>query len=39
VEVIEHESEEQMVAAAADRIAKGEVLAWFQGKSGITDLT
>jgi predicted NodU family carbamoyl transferase len=32
--VTEHESEEQMVAAAADRIEKGEVLAWFQGKSG-----
>ena len=33
--VKEHGSEEDMVASAADRMIKGEVLAWFQGKSGI----
>lgn len=32
--VKEHSSEEDMVASAAERMSNGEVLAWFQGKSG-----
>lgn len=29
-----HESDDEMLASAVEKIAKGEILAWFQGKSG-----
>ena len=33
--VKEHSSEEELIESAASCLDKGEVLAWFQGKSGI----
>jgi predicted NodU family carbamoyl transferase len=33
--VKKHESPEELIKAAVEKIEKGEVIAWFQGRSGI----